>query len=169
MKVLIVYSSLTGNTEKICRAAAEVLERAQIYPVSQAPGAEGCDLVVVGYWVDKGAPDAKAAAYLDGLANTKVALLGTLGACPNSEHAQSCRRKGEARLEGRGNNILGSFLCQGKVDPKVVEMMRQKAADVHPMTQERQARLAEAAKHPDERDCENARAFLRGIIAQIAG
>ena len=40
---------------------------------------------------------------------------------------------------------------------------------VHPMTEERKARLAEAAKHPDENDCENARAFLRGVLERIAG
>ena len=37
MKALIVYSSRTGNTEKICRAAAEVIPGCDVFPVGDAP------------------------------------------------------------------------------------------------------------------------------------
>lgn len=169
MKTLMVCSSRTGNTEKVCRAAAEVLEQCDIYPVAEAPSAQGYDLVCVGYWVDKGMPDAAARAYIEGIANAQVALLGTLGAWPDSDHAKECQAKAAAMLEGRGNTLLGSFICMGRVDPKVVEMMQKKIPQVHVMDEARKARLAEGAKHPDENDLENARAFMRGVCAKAQG
>lgn len=169
MKALIVYSSRTGNTEKICRAAAEVIPGCDVFPVGDAPAPDGYDLVGVGYWVDKGMPDKDAAAYLERLSGARVALFGTLGAWPDSDHARECIVKGEALLAGRNNTVLGTFLCQGRVDPRIVEMMQKMGDKVHPMTEERKARLAEAAKHPDENDCENARAFLHGVLERIAG
>ena len=146
MKTLIIYSSKTGNTRSIAEAIHEALPDSDILPVENAPAPETLPgeygMVCVGYWVDKGMPDAK------------VALFGTLGAWPDSEHARDCIRKSEALLKEpeRGNTVMGSFICQGKVDPRVVEMMNKVAADVHPMTPERKARLKEAARHPDDTD-----------------
>lgn len=168
MKTLIVFSSKTGNTEKVCRAAAEAIPGCEIVPVEEAPAPAGRDLVIVGFWVDKGMPDAKALAYMEGVSKANVALIGTLGAWPDSDHAKECAAKAEALLAERGNTVLGSFLCQGKVDPRLIEMMRKMGDKIHPMTEERKARLAEAAKHPDDRDCDNARAFAREVLAKIA-
>lgn len=74
--------------------------------------------------------------------------------------------RGEAlALEpARGNVVLGSWLCQGRVDPKVLEIMARMAGDVHPMTEERKARIAEAARHPDDEDCRRAQAFIRRFL-----
>ena len=167
MKIMMVYSFRTGNTEKICRAAAEELPACEIYKIEEAPAPEYYDLVCLGYWVDRGMPDAKAREYLEGIAQKKVALLGTLGAWPDSDHAKECIAKGEALLDGRDNTVLGTFLCQGKVDPKIVERMQKMPNPVHVMDEERKARLAEAAKHPDERDCANAKEFIRMIYASM--
>ena len=162
MKALVVYSSRTGNTRKIAEAIAAVLPGCEIHPVESAPAPEGYDLVAVGYWVDKGMPDAKARAYLENLRGVRAALFGTLGAWPDSEHARDCIRKSEALLKEpeRGNTVMGSFICQGKVDPRVVEMMNKVAADVHPMTPERKARLEEAARHPDDTDRARAKEYF---------
>ena len=169
MKALMVYSSRTGNTEMVCRAAAQALGQCDIFAVGEAPSPQGYDLVCVGYWVDKGQPDAAAKAYIEGIANARVALLGTLGAWPDSDHARECQTRAAAMLEGRGNSLLGSFICMGKVDPKVVEMMQKMAPQVHVMDDARKARLAEGAKHPDERDLENARAFMGEVCAKAQG
>ena len=54
MKTLVVYSSRTGNTEKVARAVAEGLHDCDVYAVKDAPNPSGYDFVAVGYWVDKG-------------------------------------------------------------------------------------------------------------------
>lgn len=170
MKTLLVYSSRTGNTRTVAQAIAEILPGCQEYAVESAPSSEGFDLVAVGYWVDKGMPDAAAKAYLEGIQHSTVALFGTLGAWPDSDHARECREGGEALLADpeRGNRVLGTFLCQGKVDPRVVEMMQKMAGDKHPMTEERRARLAEAAKHPDADDLRRAQACFQGFMDTLA-
>ena len=157
MKALVVYSSRTGNTRKIAEAIAAVLPGCEIHPVESAPAPEGYDLVAVGYWVDKGMPDAQAKAYLETVRDANVALFGTLGAWPDSDHARDCIAQ-----------VLGTYLCQGKVDPKIVAMMQKMASDVHPMTPERKARLEEAAKHPDEADCLRAQEAFKGFAEQVA-
>lgn len=158
MKTLIVYSSLTGNTRRIAEAIAAALPDVSICTVEEAPAAEDYDFVALGYWVDKGLPDSKSQKYMERIQNRVVALFGTLGAWPHSEHAEQCRLQAESmmRQPQRGNTVLGTFLCQGRVDPKVVAMMQKMADSVHPMTEERRLRLEEAAKHPDEQDCRNA-------------
>ena len=78
-------------------------------------------------------------------------------------------KKGEelALVPERGNEVYGSWLCQGKIDPRVLEAMARMAGNVHPMTPERKARIEEAAKHPDEDDCRRAQAFFRGILEKM--
>jgi flavodoxin len=170
MKTLVVYSTLTGNTKKVAESIAEIMPECTLLPVQDAPAsAEGYDLVAVGYWVDKGMPDGKTRAWLENLSNTCVAFFGTLGAWPDSDHAKECMAKGErlALEPSRGNTVLGSWLCQGRIDPHILEVMAKMAGNVHPMTEERKARIAEAAKHPDEDDCRRAQEFFRQILSRI--
>lgn len=172
MKTLIIYSSRTGNTRNIAEAIQEALPDSDIFPVENAPAPETLPgeygMVCVGYWVDKGMPDAKAKAYLETLRGVRAALFGTLGAWPDSDHAKECIRKSEDMLKEpeRGNTVMGSFICQGRVDPRVVEMMSKMAADVHPMTAERKARLEEAAKHPNDMDRARAKETFLAFAAR---
>lgn len=171
MKTLVVYSSRTGNTRKVAEAIAQALPNAEIYPVRQAPDAEGYDFVALGYWVRRGGPDNASRTYMEAIKNSKVALFGTLGAWPDSPHAAQCRQRGEELLKEpeRGNRVLGTFLCQGKVDPKVVEKVQERGDNKHPMTPERMARLAEAAKHPDEEDLRQAQEAFRAFFQEAMG
>ncbi|WP_294483966.1 flavodoxin family protein [uncultured Mailhella sp.] len=167
MKTLVVYSSRTGNTKKVAQAMAGVMPGCELLPVEEAPSSvDQYDVVAVGYWVDRGMPDAATRAWLEGVRNARLAFFGTLGAWPDSDHARECMARGEAlALEpARGNVVLGSWLCQGRVDPKVLEIMARMAGDVHPMTEERKARIAEAARHPDDEDCRRAQAFIRRFL-----
>ena len=65
--------------------------------------------------VDKGTANAGSARYMETVKNKKIGLFGTLGAYPDSDHAKQCMKKARALVQG--NEILGEFLCQGKVDP----------------------------------------------------
>lgn len=166
MKAMVVYSSRTGNTKKIAEAVHSVLpENADIYPVQSAPDPEIYDFVALGFWVDKGEPDAAMGKYMDRVLGKYVGLFGTLGAWPDSEHAKESMRNAVERVAK--NTVLGTFLCQGKIDPKLLAAMEKMKESPHPMTEERRARIAEAEKHPDETDCANARAVFAAIMRDM--
>lgn len=167
MKTLVVYSSRTGNTKKVAEAIMSSMpEGCEIHPVETAPDPWRYDFVAVGFWVDRGLPDSLARSYMNKIMDRNVGLFGTLGAWPDSEHARNCM--GEAVKMMGANRILATFMCQGRVDPKLVEMMERQNIEGHSMTPERKARLEEAAKHPDERDLENARAVFAEAVATLA-
>ena len=172
MKVQIIYSSLSGKTRRLAEYLYEGLnaEEKSIHDLKDGVPTLDGDVLLLGYWVDKGMPDAQAKAYLETVRDAKVALFGTLGAWPDSDHARDCIAQGEALVNApeRRNKVLGTYLCQGKVDPKIVAMMQKMASDVHPMTPERKARLEEAAKHPDEADCLRAQEAFKGFAEQVA-
>ncbi|MDF2930224.1 MAG: hypothetical protein K0Q75_2462, partial [Anaerospora sp.] len=126
-----VYSSLTGNTRQVAEAVHEVFGlAADLFPVEQAPTGEGYDLVAVGFWVDRGTADKKAQEYLAGLRNKQVALFATLGAYPDSEHAAQSMNNAAALLD-ESNQLTGTFICQGKVDPRLIEQFK-KLPEGHP-------------------------------------
>ena len=172
MKVQIVYSSLSGCTRRLAEGIFDALtvDAKELHDLAAGKPELDGDIVLLGYWVDKGMPDAQAKAYLETVRDAKVALFGTLGAWPDSDHARDCIAQGEALVNApeRRNKVLGTYLCQGKVDPKIVAMMQKMASDVHPMTPERKARLEEAAKHPDEADCLRAQEAFKGFAEQVA-
>ncbi|MDR3073261.1 MAG: flavodoxin family protein [Deltaproteobacteria bacterium] len=168
MKTLVVYSSRTGNTRMVAEAIHGVMpEGTEIFPVESAPDPAGYGFIALGFWVDKGGPDAAMAGYMGRVRNAAVGLFGTLGAWPDSDHARESMQK--AVDCAAGNRVLGTFICQGKVDPRLLAAMEKmpEAARAHPMTEERRARIAEAAKHPDEKDCAAAREAFAGILRKL--
>lgn len=171
MRCAVIYSSRTGNTKMVAEAVLEALpEGTAIYPVASAPDPESFDFLALGFWADKGKPDAAMQTYMDRVAgkNRAIGLFGTLGAYPDSDHGKEILRA--ARESVAGNRILGEFLCMGKIDPNVLQMMEAMRArgkdQAHPMTPERAARIKEAEKHPDAADLENARIVFRDSIAK---
>lgn len=166
MKTLVVYSSRTGNTRMIAEAIHSVMPKGtEIFPVAKAPDPAGYDVIALGFWVDRGAPDAAMGKYMERVREKAVGLFGTLGAWPDSEHARETMQKA---VEGMaGNRVLATFLCQGKVDPKLLAAMAKMGGDnPHQMTEERSARIAEAAKHPNEEDCAAARELFADLTRQ---
>ena len=119
--------------------------------------------------MDKGGPDANFKRYIkEKVKNKKVGLFITLGAEPEGEHGQKMLEVGCELLKENGNEILREFICQGAIDPKLIEQMKEMAAKmgdkaVHPITPEREARWAAAASHPDENDLNSAKAAFKGI------
>ena len=94
MKALVVYSSRTGNTRKIAEAIAAVLPGCEIHPVESAPAPEGYDLVAVGYWVDKGMPDAQAKAYLETVRDRECGFVRHAGRMAGFRSRQRLHRAG---------------------------------------------------------------------------
>jgi flavodoxin len=126
MKILITYSTQSGNTEKLARAIYDHMEGDKsICPVKEAPAPSGYDLVAVGFWLMAGKPDPKSAEYLAACGpDTRLFLFATHGAGKASDHAKAGMANAAALTDGA--QIQGAFNCQGEVNPTVLEKVRQK-------------------------------------------
>jgi flavodoxin len=169
---LVVYSSKTGNTRKlaegICQGLAAAGFPARIAAVEEKPDAAGASWVLAGFWADRGNADAKMLDYIRSLAGQKIGVFGTLGAEPDSDHARELAKKVET-LAAEKNTCLGSFLCQGKIDPALTARFKDLPPEhPHAMTEERRKRHEEAAKHPDEADITAAVIRFRAMLETLA-
>ena len=113
--------------------------------------------MVVGTWIDRGTADKKAADFIKRIHNTKVAVFITLGAYADSEHAKKCVENVTALFDD-SCEVVGTFICQGAVSQKMIDMMGKMFPEGHPhaMNDARKKRLADAASHPNEDDLKNA-------------
>lgn len=170
MRYIVLYSSKTGNTQKIAQAVAGALPASTpCLPVGKAPvDLSGYDCVFVGFWVDRGSADMQARQLLERLDHPSVALFATLGADPRSQHAVDSLRNA-ASLRPCGQPLLNSFICQGKVDPQLIEQMKKTFPAGHPHTvdEKREALHQEASRHPDEADLAAARSFATETVKRL--
>ena len=167
MKTMVVYSSKTGNTKKVAEAVFNVMpESCELYDVETAPDPINYDFIALGYWVDKGEPDSQSLEYMKKVRNRKVALFATLGAYPDSAHALECIQAGKNVL--KGNEILGDFICQGKIDPALM-MWMETLPEGHPHSpdESRKKRWKDAESHPDKEDLIRASEVFRGIVEKL--
>ena len=159
----IVYSSRTGNTRAVAEhlAAAFGLEavnaRDELDARKKDLGPDGRllrgdtagtadELLLLGFWAWRGGPNPSMRDFMRGLRRRRVFVFGTMAAWPDSDHARDCLRCARELLDEGGNQILGHFVCQGRLAPAVRRNSR------HPRTPERERRLDEAEKHPDAAD-----------------
>jgi len=168
MRTLVAYSSRTGNTKKIADAIYEIMpEGSRIASVEEDPNFGDYDFVAAGFWVDKGLPDRKAADYLSKIKGTAVGLFATLGADPDSEHAMDCMKRA-SELVRADNDLIGHFISQGKVDPKLIKMFEKLPPDrPHALTLERVALHERASTHPDQEDLRNAQAKFKEMLGEL--
>lgn len=168
MKILLVYSSLTGNTKKLAEKLFEIMpEDTEIYKVEDAPEPDNYDLVCVGFWADRENADKKAQEFMKKISSKNVFLFATLGAYPDSEHAVKTMKNAKSIVQER-NTVVGEFICQGKVDENLVKRFSQLPPEhPHGMTAARKARIEEASKHPNEDDFSKARQVLGLTIQKI--
>ncbi|UYO98955.1 flavodoxin family protein [Oceanotoga sp. DSM 15011] len=142
MKSILIYSTLTGNTKKVAESIKEVMpENTDFISIDEAKNIENFDdydFITIGYWVDRGTADKKTLEVLKNIKNKKIAFFFTLGAYPDSEHAQKCVDRFEELMKNNNNEVLGHFHCQGKIDPRLAEKFKNLPPDhPHAMNEER--------------------------------
>ena len=170
MKSIIIYSSLTGNTKQVAEAIARVLPADTLcVSMSELPSdIASYDLVFAGFWVDKGTANKEARDVLRTLHNPHIALFATAGVPPQMEHAKQSLVNAAACLP-EGVVPVDTFICQGKVDPKVIEMMYKMfpKGHSHGQSADRDVRHKQAAVHPNEDDCTAASQFAKHVLDLI--
>ena len=150
----VVYSSVTGNTKKVAEAFCEAVGGAPVR-VEDAVDTAGYDAVAVGYWLWRGGPDPKTAAFLSRLSGVNVALFETHATENRSEHAMTAFARAAALL-GKDCRVVGVFDCQGQVSEAIRKKREQTAAsNPHAKAQGWKTSIG----HPDADDLAAARAF----------
>lgn len=163
MKILIAYSSKTGNTRKVAEAIHAELPDAVLTDVKDSPNPSAYDLIFVGSWIDKGTADEGARTFMEKLDGKRVAIFSTLGAYPDSEHAEKSLNKIAELLPSC--TVLDRWICQGAIDPKLIAWMSDLPAEhPHAPDEARIKRWKDAESHPDEQDFRSVRAWAAKVL-----
>ncbi len=155
---------MTGNTKKLCEAVYNNLKNEHdidISTVKDMPSTDEYDLVVIGFWVDKGTANKEAKKQIKQIQNKPIALLGTLGADPKGEHGQKVIEKVKT-LPHTSAEYKGVFLCRGKVAEKLT-----KRIPLLPLPRAIKDKMYESSiqsREPNEEDFQNGTDFLRSIL-----
>ncbi len=154
MKTLIVYSSKTGNTRKLAYAVHLALDDAQLSRVEMAPNPADYDLIYLGFWIENGTADEKTKTFMKRLKGQRVAMFATLGAYPDSKHAAESLDAAVKLIPDC--RVVGHFICQGAIDPELIEWMETLPKDHgYGPTESRRQLWKDAALHPNDTDLEN--------------
>lgn len=169
MQAMVVYSSQTGNTQKIATAifAAIPSESKDMQRIEEYTGKDA-EIYFVGFWTDKGSCDTQIANLLAGLHGKRVALFGTCGAQRDERYYEQIIRQVKAWLPS-DNEYAGAFLCQGKMPMQVRKRFEAMLADGNsdPHIVRMLRNFDEALLRPDRNDEREAAAFaLRVMNAQ---
>lgn len=165
MKVLVAYTSQTGNTKKVAEAIfGEIQVEKDLKEIKELGGLEGYDLYFVGCPIQAYGPANPAKTLLEAHASGKdIALFITHASHEDSEHLppwlDACR------AAAAGANIVGFFNCRGELDQKVADMMK-KSDD--PNLSAWADMRDETLGQPDAERLERARAFARDTIKKAS-
>lgn len=175
MKYSIMYSSATGNTEKLAEVIRETLPAEEcVYYGAPDAAALAADLIFVGFWTDKGSCDEKLQAFLaemKEMKRKKIALFGTAGFGREQSYFDAILERIKGKLpagEGRGEKntgavYLGGFMCQGRMQSSVrARYEAMQAADPADTKAKMLIDNFDAAlSHPDKEDLERAKAWAK--------
>ncbi len=161
MKILIAYSTQTGNTRKLADAVNDQLGGDKTFcTISEAPDPDGYDLVVLGFWLQAGKPDPKSSKFLEKIRQNKLFLMATHGAAADSAHAVNAMK--QAISLASQAEVLGAFNCPGEVNPKVLEKV--KAKDPQPPWI---GDADDAVGHPDAGDIQRLTGIVQSKLAEF--
>lgn len=169
MKSLVVYSSITGNTKKIAEIIYnEIPFEKNMYKSNEEFDCNKYDLIIIGYWVDKGICDNSTREFIDNIHNKNILLFGTLGAEDTGDYYGSIKEKVEGIID-KDNKVLGHFLCQGKINEKLVErykeMLKENPSNIK--IKKQIERYKRASTHPDSKDMNNVKEFIKTYITTL--
>lgn len=120
-KMLIAYSSATGNTKYLADSIHKYYDEAELINLKENNdvNVDDFDLICVGFWVDKGTSDEYVNEFLKKLYNKKVFLFGTAGFGSSEEYFNSIIKRVKTNLDD-SNKCVSYFMCQGRM-PNLVK------------------------------------------------
>ena len=162
MTYSIVFSSKTGNTQRLAQAIRNVLPQHDCLffgpPCGEALKAQR---IYAGFWTDKGSCDRETAAFLEQLTSQQIFLFGTAGFGGAPDYFESILARVRQHLPDSAR-VIGSYMCQGKM-PAAVRQRYEGMAD-SPNRTAMLDNFDRALHHPDAADLER----LQQIVQQNA-
>lgn len=163
MKVLVIYSSLTGNTKKVCEQAFQVLNcEKKIIAIENINDEEleKFENIIIGTWIDKATADDKTRRLLKKLKRKNIYFIGTLAASLTSEHAKKCFNNLKS-LCSKNNNFKNGVLARGRVSEDLQEKFNKFPLNIiHKFVPNINEIIQEAEPHPNEEDFEIIKKFM---------
>lgn len=170
MNIAVVYSSVTGNTEKIAEAIKNAVCAfgADVTYFGKPQSGIEAEVYFIGSWTDKGTCSAETANMLKEIQGKKIAYFGTAGFGGEQSYFDALSSRALSFLP-EGNEVLGSFFCQGKM-PMSVRERYVKMITAHPDDKKLQVSLDNfdaALSHPDDEDLKNAADWAESVLRKV--
>jgi flavodoxin len=162
MKVLIVYLSESGNTEKLAKAIFEGIESSEkeMVSIKDVDGVEGYDVIFIGFPVQSHSVPVKVEAFAKTLPDgQKVAYFATHGSMKGGEMAVTAFY--HALTISKNAMILGTFGSRGEVKQSIIDSLLQK-----PEHRGWALEAQGATGHPDAADLEDGKDWAQKMITK---
>ena len=175
MKILLAYSSKTKNTKKVAEAIYnEIKSLADVTLLDikrqKTKLQEQYDLYILGAWTDKTTANKKMQDFVNiqEIKDKKVALFLTCGVPREHYHADDSINNYIDFMKERGNDVLKTFVCQGKIDPKVLIVFKilswKDPNFIHKVTPDLVDMVKESKSHPDQKDLHDAGRCFKELL-----
>ncbi|MFR7592084.1 MAG: flavodoxin family protein BilS [Longibaculum sp.] len=165
MKYSIIYSSATGNTAMLAKHILKTLSNHEcLYDgqLTDTINIENNEILFIGFWTDKGVCDEKMQTFLKSLHNQKIFLFGTAGFGGSQQYFDAIIERVKAFIDDT-NQIVGTFMCQGKMPMSIreryVSMAKKDPQRFQPMIDN----FDQALSHPSQDDLQSLTSILEKI------
>ena len=152
MKVQIIYSSLSGKTKRLAEYLCDHLnaDEKSLHDLKDGVPVLDGDVLFLGYWVDKGGPNAEMKAFMETLSDQTVGVFCTLGFYPDAAHGVGSIKNGVDAVKEK-NTVIGSYVCNGALSDSIIKAFRTRGnAGPHSATPESEIRWDVLKNHPTE-------------------
>lgn len=178
MKILIAYSSKTKNTKKVAEAIFfELKNNFEIDLIDikkyKNKRIESYDLYILGCWVDKATLNKNMMKFIEdnNINNKKVALFMTCGVPDTHYHAEDSINNYISYMKNKDNDVISSFICQGKIDPKILIVFKfltwRDPNFIHKIDNTMLEWVESSKSHPDNTDLNNAKNWVNNLLKNI--
>ncbi|MDO4355254.1 MAG: flavodoxin family protein [Clostridia bacterium] len=149
MKVQVIYSSLSGCTRRLAEGiyAAIEAEEKQIWDLKDGEPELDGDVILLGYWVDRGGPGEAMSRFMAKVTGKHVGVFCTLAFWADSAHAHSALHNGVQLLEPN-NTVIGGYVCNGSLSQSMIQAFRQRGSGPHSASPANEARWEVMKDHP---------------------
>ena len=150
MKGQIVYSSLSGCTRRLAEGIFDALtvDAKELYDLAAGTPELDGDVVLLGYWVDKGGPNAAMKAFMETIEGKNVGENTPQPNWADSAHAHNALAAGVALVKEK-NRVLGGYVCNGAMSQAMIDRFRANGTSgPHSASPANEARWALMKNHP---------------------